>query len=269
MKGIYRTGYCLALCILIVACNRMAAVPTSTLSPEPTLKKNPSVSTTATVTPTLYQYPTLIPTIEPAKIPDLLNNSLSVETLDAFNGHNLQRITGWSNGFNGGLWNRGSSSNAQDYLWMDTSHLLLFPKTGETQEPNWTTINARPVVMNINTGKIWLPPTDRSLNDGRWFNIILPRWSPKLQVLVTGENLGDEEGVSTFTTDGKRVAHYEGQLVDISPSAERVFIAGDTWIDLTSGKKVNFGWGPGFGYEVERWFPIWSRDENQIYFCCY
>jgi len=229
------------------------------------------MSPTATViaTPVRYQEPTLIPTIEPAKIPDLLNSSLSIETLSTFNGHNLQRITGWSNGFNGGLWHKGSRSNGQGYLWMDSSHLLLFPATGETQQPNWETIDARPVVMDINTGKIWLPPNDRSMKDSRWFNIILPRWSPRLKVLVTAENNGDEEGASTFTADGKRVAHYEGQLVDVSPSAEKIFITGDTWIDLESKKKVDFGWGPGFGDEVERWFPIWSRDEDQIYFCCF
>lgn len=220
-------------------------------------------------TPTPYKQPTLIPTIETAKIPDLLNNSLSIETLNAFNGYNSQRITGWSNGFNGGMWNRGSRDRSQGYLWMDSSHLLLFPATGETTQPNWSTITSRPVVMNINSGKIWLPPTDRSLNEGRWFNIVLPQWSSKLQILVTGENVGQKEGASTFTADGKRISHYEGELIDISPSAERIFVIGDTWIDLASGKTVNFGWGSGFGYEVYRWFPIWSRDESQIYFCCY
>ena len=237
-----------------------AAVPTVTFTASPIPQ--------ATLIPR-YRQPTLIPTIEPAKIPDLLNNSLSVEVLKTFNGHNQQRITGWSNGFTGDLWDRGSRGNNQGYLWMDSNHLLLFPNIGVTQQPNWDTIYAHPVVMKIDTGKIWLPPNDRSMKDSRWFNIILPRWSPKLEVLVTAETIGGEDGVSIFTADGKHVAHYEGQLVDVSPSAERVFVVGDTWIDLGSGKKVDFGWGPGFGYELDRWFPIWSRDENQIYFCCY
>ena len=244
---------------------KTAVVETQAAIPPATLTASPTPRTTSTP----QKRPTLIPTIETAKIPDLLNNSLSIETLNAFNGHNLQRITGWSNGFNGGMWDRGSSYENRDYLWMDSSHLLLFPVTEITRQPNWSTILTRPVVMNINTGKIWLPPTDRVFNDGRWFSIILPRWSPKLQVLVTGENIGQEEGISTFTADGERISHYKGQLLDISPSAERIFVEGDTWINLSSGKKVDFGWGPGFGYEVNRWFPIWSRDENQIYFCCY
>ncbi len=123
--------------------------------------------------------------------------------------------------------------------------------------------------MNLSTGLIWLPPNDLPLDENRSLRILLPRWSSKLGVLVTAETVGQKEGVSTYTADGKRVAHYEGKLVDVSPSAERIFIAGDTWVDLGSGKKVDFGWGPGLGDDLQRWLPIWSRDENQIYFCCF
>lgn len=285
MKFINKSTTILFLTAIILAsCNSFVSTPV-TASPTAVLETATPIvkatitetqaaisSVTTTVlpdTPTPYKQPTLIPTIETAKILDLLNNFLSIETLNAFNGYNSQRITGWSNGFNGGMWNRGSRDRSQGYLWMDSSHLLLFPATGETTQPNWSTITSRPVVMNINSGKIWLPPIDRSLNEGRWFNIVLPQWSSKLQILVTGENVGQKEGASTFTADGKRISHYEGELIDISPSVERIFVIGDTWIDLASGKTVNFGWGSGFGYEVYRWFPIWSRDESQIYFCCY
>lgn len=180
------------------------------------------------------------------------------------NGHSIKRITGWSNGFNGGSW-----SDYHGYLWMDTSHLLLFPATGEVQEPNWTTINASSVVININTGISWLPPNDLPLENDRALRILLPRWSSKLGVLITAETLRQKNGVSTYNADGKLLAHYDGKLIDVSPSAEQIFIAGDTWVDLKSGRKVNFGWGPGLGDDVQRWLPIWSRDENQIFFCCY
>jgi hypothetical protein len=245
-----------------------AAIPSVTPTASPTLR--------ATSTP--YKQPTLIPTIEPAKIPDFLKNSLAIETLNAFNGYKLQHITGWENGFNGGVWDRGSRSSQQGYQWLDSGHILLFPATGETTSPNWNTINVRPVVMNINSGNIWLPPMHRSLNEGRWFSLAIPRWSSELEILVTGEILDGKEGVSTFTSDGKRVTHYEGKLIDISPSAERVFISGNTWIDLRSGKKVDFDWeaANGLGSVVDvsgsntkRFFPIWSPDEAQIYFCCY
>jgi WD40 repeat protein len=279
MKIIYRIVYFVVLCLLLAACSQSISASTSTMEPIPTLTPYSTLTPTVriAVAPTPYTEPTLLPTIDPTRVSALLQNSLSIQTLSTFNGHNLQRITGWSYGFNGGLWDHGSSNDNQDYLWMDTNHLLLFPATGETQQPDWSTITARPVVMNINTGKIWLPPIDRSLNIGRWFSIILPRWSPKLQLLVTGENLEQEEGTSTFTADGQRLSHYDGQLVDISPSAERIFVAGNKWIDLGSGKQVVFNWGPGWGLgfgagmddKVERWFPIWSRDEGQIYFCCY
>ena len=252
-----------------------AAIPTATTKVAET--QTPSVtyspSHTPQATPTRYQSPTLIPTIESGNIPDLLENSISLETLDAFNGHSLYRITGWSNGFNSGMWDHGASDRyGQGYKWLDSNHVLLFPATGETTSPNWSTIHVRPVVMNIKTGDIWVPPNDRSLNSGRWFSIILPRWSPTLELLVTGEKINDKEGVSTFTVDGKRVAHFEGQLIDIAPSAERIFIKGNTWIDLGNGKTIKFGWEPGWeanSYSERRLLPIWSRDENQIFFCCH
>ena len=222
------------------------------------------MTVTLAPTATRYQYPTLIPTIEPTKILGLLKSSFSLQTLNGLNGHSIKRITGWSNGFNGGSW-----SDYHGYLWMDTSHLLLFPATGEIQEPNWTTINASSVVMNINTGISWLPPNDLLLEDNRSLRILLPRWSSKLGVLITAETLRQKNGVSTYNADGKCLAHYDGKLIDVSPSAERIFIVGDTWVDLKSGRKVNFGWGPGLGDDVQRWLPIWSRDENQIFFCCY
>jgi WD40 repeat protein len=278
------------MAVTLTSCNSFASTP---ITANPTVVMETAMSTvktafvetqaaipsiTPTASPTLRATSTLIPTIEPAKIPDLLNNSLAIETPNPFNGYKLKHITGWENGFNGGVWDRGSRSRQQGYQWLDSSHILLFPATGETTSPNWNTINVRPVVMNINSGKIWLPPMDRSLNEGRWFSIAIPRWSSRLELLVTGEILDGKEGVSTFTSDGKRVTHYEGKLIDISPSAERVFISGNTWIDLGSGKKVDFGWeaANGLGSVVDvagsntkRFFPIWSQDETQIYFCCY
>ncbi|MBI5951813.1 MAG: PD40 domain-containing protein [Chloroflexi bacterium] len=278
MKTVYRTIYYFVYCALLVACNQTINASTPTLKPSPTQTPSSTMipTVTATVTRAPYREPTLIPTIEPEKIPTLLNN-LSIETLNTFNGHNLQHITGWDNGFNGGMWHRGSRNSQQGYKWLDSSHILLFPATGETTSPNWNTINVCPVVINIDSGKIWLPPIDRSLNEGRWFSLAIPRWSSELELLVTGETLDRKEGVSTFTPDGKRVTHYEGELIDISPSAERVFISGNTWIDLRSGKKVDFGWNTnglgwdadGVGSNTKRFFPIWSRDETQIYFCCY
>jgi hypothetical protein len=283
LKNIYKAFYSLVVCALLVACNQPIKTVHPHFNAQPTLIPSSTISPTDTATPVhnsgtprptpvpTYARPTLIPTIEPAEVPDLLKKSLSIETLSALNGHSLQRITGWRNGFTGNLWDKGSIGG-NPYIWMDSDHVLLFPATGESLLPNWSTVTARPVVMNLKTGGIWLPPTDRSLYRGRWYDIILPRWSPKLQMLVTGEKIGQEEGASTFTADGKRLAHYEGELLDISPSAEKIFVIGDTWIDLASGKKVNFGWGPGFGDDegkYKRWFPSWSHDENQIYFCCW
>jgi hypothetical protein len=276
MKKTYRAVYYLLLCMFLVGCIQTMDVPTSTLTPAQTSTPYPTTTPrfAATVTSDPNR-PTLIPTIQLEVIPDLLNNSLRIETLSDFNGHSLRRITGWANGFNGDQWNKGGRRDQPGYLWLDSSHILLFPTTGQTQAPNWDTFYVQPVVMNIITGETWHPPNDGRDPEHRWFHIILPRWSPRLNLLVTAETIDGQEGASTFTVDGKRIAHYSGELIDVSPSAERIFIDGDTWIDLESGRRVDFGWGVGtglgkdYGSDEERWLPLWSRDERQIYFCCY
>ena len=265
-ESVFKTAVCLWVCILYAAC---APVPTrvvSAPSPEATVTPRPAATVTVTPAPTQIPYhePTLIPILDPAKIPALLKSAFSLQSLNALDGHRLLRITGWSNGFNGGDW-----SGYRGYIWMTNSHILLFPATGEFQLPNWTTIDARPVVMDLDTGKTWLPPADLPLDENRSLRIALPRWSSRLNLLVTAETVAGQAGVSTFSADGKRLAHYQGRLVDVSPSAERIFFAGDTWLDLGTGRKVDFGWGPGSADDDNRWLPIWSRDENQIYFCCY
>ena len=89
--------------------------------------------------------------------------------------------------------------------------------------------------------------------------------------MVTSENVGvgdaAKAGVTTYTSDGKPVAHYSGSLIDVSPSGDRILNAEDTWIDLHSGKTVHFTWSSGA--TPERWLPIWSPDETRVYFCCY
>jgi hypothetical protein len=267
LNRIFKTGYGLGLCLLLLACTRTTVTSTPTSSPEPTLTHIPSVTSIATLGITPYHEPTLISTIEPAKISELLNNSFSIQTLDPVNGHNLRRITGWTNGFNSGLWD----NNFAGYQWMDLSHLMLFPAVGEIQAPNWTSIQMRPVIINIDTGKVWLPPSDHPDPGYRVLRFLLPSWSPKLGVLITSENIGEgdttQKGVTTYKSDGTIVARYNGSLTSISPSGTKILIADDIWVDLTDGKKVDFNWG--FGVPTQKWSPIWSPDETRIYQCCY
>jgi hypothetical protein len=255
-----------SLFITLAACARTVtpAKPTASPSPTDTLRPRPTVTAAASSTPS---QPTLVPTIEAEKIPGLLLSAFSIGTPDPVNGHALRRITGWRNGYNSGKEENGF----QGYQWMDSNHLLLFPVVGETQQPNWSTTFARAVVINLNTGKVWLPPDDQPDPGYRTLRILTPRWSPQLGVLVASQNTGQgaaaKPGVATFTPEGGFVARYEGALNSVSPGGTKILVADDTWIDLGSGKTVDFGWGSGA--TEEKWSPVWSPDENRIYRCCY
>jgi hypothetical protein len=275
IKTITRTGLSLAACLAFAACAQMIAQPTETdstpvdaaavrtaaaasFSGQLTETALPSPAPTATPRPTQRPYPSAIPTIAAEKIPGRLQAELSVEKLAATNGHNLRRVTGWENGF-------------KDYQWMDSKHLLLFPIVGEYADPFANTLDARPVVITLDTAQTWLPPADRVNEQSERGKILLPRWSPKLDFLITAETVGEgaaaKEGVSIYNSAGKLLKHYAGRLVDTSPSATKMLIADDTWVDLSTGKMVDFGWD--FTGNVHRWLPIWSPDETRVYFCCY
>jgi hypothetical protein len=257
---------CLSLCIALAACVRSEPSSTPTASPYPTTTLRPSPTVTVTPSST-HSQPTLVPTIAAEKIPALLLSAFSIGTPEPVNGHPLRRITGWSNGYNSGKQENGF----QGYQWMDADHLLLFPVVGQTQQPDWSTTFARAVVINLNTGKIWLPPDDQPDPGFRTLRILTPHWSPSLGVLIaseiTGEGDAAQAGVTTYTPDDGFVARYAGRLESISPSGTKILVADDTWIDLGSGKSVDFGWGSGA--TEEKWSPVWSPDENRIYRCCY
>lgn len=269
MTRLSRTILYLTLSMLLISCSK-SINPTKTQLPAPTVVSSPTVVPTSTVKPTatIVPYPTIIPTIDPTEISNLLQSALSVQTLDILNGHKLRRVSGWNNGFENEYW---KSDGYKGYEWLDANHLLLFPIVGETQSPNWTTINARAVVLDIDTTKVWLPPSDLPDPEFRVLRFLLPRWSPESEVLITAENIGEgntvKESVATYKSDGTFVARYEGRLIAVSPSGNKILIADDTWIDLSSGKKVKFKWDGGT--YTPRWRPVWSLDENQIYFCCY
>jgi hypothetical protein len=63
-------------------------------------------------------------------------------------------------------------------------------------------------------------------------------------------------------------ASYPGELLGVSPSGTKILVDGDTWIDLLTGKIVDFAW-----YQENEPFyfagPIWSSDETRVYTCCY
>jgi len=142
----------------------------------------------------------LIPTIDLALLPDLLNEALKIQTLD-MNGYKTRHITGWDFGFGTTV---APYVHCPSHVWLDASHILLYPKAGQTTNPIEGAMRAvevvpQPVVMNLETGSIWLPPVD--ISSGQICNHVF--WSRELKILITTENNSVNSTVSTFTYDGE------------------------------------------------------------------
>lgn len=272
MRSYSKIIFYLTVSVLLISCGQSIALPTITPISTPVSTATPTLTPTqeiiATATPSPY-YSNALPTINPTELPSLLESAFSVETLDTLNGHRLRRVSGWDYGFNY-TDEHVAPYFTYRYQWMDSHHLLLFPKIGEVQHPNWTTEQKRAVVFNLDTGTTWLPPADEPREDNRVLNISLPYWSPTLGILITSQTVGGgyttSQGISTFNANGDFVARYWGDLIGISPSGTKILIADDSWVDLETGKIVDFNWYFG---DRPRWRPIWSQDETQVYMCCY
>lgn len=268
MKKYSKIIFYLTVSVLLISCGQSIALPTITPISMPVSTSTPTQDITATATPTPY-YSNVLPTINPTELPSLLESAFSVETLDTINGHRLRRVSGWDYGFNY-TDERVAPYFTSRYQWMDSHHLLLFPKIGEVQYPNWITEQKRAVVFNLDTGTTWLPPADEPREDNRVLNISLPYWSPTLGILITSQTMGGgyttSQGVSIYNANGDFIDRYWGDLIGISPSGTKILIADDSWVDLETGKIVDFNWYFG---DRPRWRPIWSQDETQVYMCCY
>ncbi len=254
----------LVLSVLLISCGQSVAHTTTTPLPIPT--STPTLIPTIKVTPTITTLPSpsVLPTINPTELPNLLKSALSIETVDILNGHRLRRFTGWDYGYE-----YVKPYFANRYQWMDSQHLLLFPKTGEIPNSLYpSTEQKRAIVFNLETGTAWLP-NEQPKAKYRILDISLPRWSPEAGVLISSMIFIDgdfkREGVYIFNADGEFVSVYAGKLHGISPSGNKILVD-DTWIDLKSKKMVDFAWYFGM---VETWLPIWSPDETQVFMCCY
>ncbi len=303
MKNMSRISACLVLGVLLAACGqvKLGSAPTATLSSEVAAVHTdsvatvhakftkdainitmtevvittpaPSVTQTTTVetTPTqpIFPLPNQIPTIEPTKIPGLLKAAFSFETLDSFNGHGLQRFTGWSYGFDG-------------FQWMDTNHLLLYPIVGwrtRAQKPktdalvSWATTGIRsdaetyPVIINLDSKNIWMP----QLSGAEWrdsFGSYSPHWSAQLESLIVSEKYDGEDAVAIRSLDGELIKIHSGKLLGVSPSGTKILLDGDTWLDLVTGKIVDFAWDQKY-IDVYTSHPWWSTDETRLFICCH
>lgn len=229
------------------------ATPSSTVTPQPTL--TPSAT---------FAFPTSVPT----KLPEDVKASLTVETLEPFDGHTLQRISGWRQGFDG-------------FTWMDAEHLFLYPITSERHgdyvgKNEWFSY---PTVINLDSGKVWLPPTEYKPFYRRSSYYYLPKWSSQLAGLIAQET---ETSVQLYSPDGDLRRTYQGLLAGVSPSGSKILLGNENpvsdlsagsadvrWIDLLKSKEVVFHWPfpprsitSGYmGYPP----PIWSADEMRVY----
>jgi hypothetical protein len=269
VKNLPKSFY-LVICLLLSACGQVPSSPIPTPAIVASLTPRPSATIRPIREPKWPEEsrPTVFPTIEPTQLPGMLKKAFSVQPLDSINGHTLRRITGWSYAYNdyGG---RAEPYFTNRYQWMDSSHLLLFPKTGVIRNPNWDTVQKRAVVINFETGKVWLPP-EQPEQGYTVLDISLPRWSPEAGVLISSENIridhATKAGAMTYTPEGKPVGFYPGELLGISPSGNKILVD-DAWVDLKSGKIVDFAWY--FGVGARTWLPAWSSDETRVYMCCY
>ena len=264
MIHLFRVITFLVIGLLFTACGQTitanpSPLPSPTAAATTTYTPIPSPTRTATpeTTPTqAYTVPTLLPMIEPTLAQELLSKAFSIKFPRGLNGHPLHQITGWEYGFRRN-WCNG-------YEWLDSNHLIMFPTTGQESTPNFGVLDeTSSVVINMDSGMVWLPTYRLAWNCSNW----VP-WSSELGFLVLSDLNSAWEGVSIYTADGRLSNHYPGKLISVSPSGTKILID-DRWIDLKSGKMVDFEWSSDFDEYMYFPQPLWSSDEMQVYTCCY
>lgn len=297
MKIFYRVSFIFIAGVLLSACGQPAPLlaPTPvilTYTPVPTLTDVP----TQTPAPIVTSIPSATP-FPPTPTPfvDFLESAFSVQDVDSFDGHTMQKITGWDEGIH-------------SFEWMDSNHLLLYPIVGQqpiaqndndrqflisVNFPNLITSGKNallspiilqsfgrskqnmplygsvpelfPVVINLNSGKTWFPSSEQItvwLDDKN-----RPKWSAELKVLVSTRKKEGDYFVVVHDADGNRIVAYDEEILGVSPSRTKLMLRNGTWIDLKSGKIIKFEWDTD---ENELFYQvIWSSDETRIYTCCY
>ena len=268
MNKLFRALVFLAMALPLIACAQsVTATPSQIPSPSATVTLTlvPTQTATATIEPTPeHVQPTLIPTIDPELLHDLLNKALSIQTVEV-NGNSSQRITGWNYGFGTDIW----YNYCPEYVWLDPNHILLYPGAGQEYGPEgiWGIHNVvpQPVVLNLRSGTAWLPPVNRSPQPTcNWIF-----WSQELGILITSEIHNDVSTISTYTYDGQKISSYPGGSLNFSPSKTKILVDGDTLIDLGTGKQIKLNWSLENYDEQVLSGLFWTSDETRIYRCCY
>jgi hypothetical protein len=281
MKYLFKVHVLLALSPLLAACgSSIGPAPLSINAPAPTVTFSPSPAATGvnerevlpipSQTPIATQshgLPTLIPTIDPSLVPELLGEAFTVQNMEGVNGHSTQKITGWDHGFGGGYW----WYSCPGFVQLDDTHFLLYLAAGQVDGPEgyWIGVDTvpQPVVIDLESGSVWQPPV-KQLDSPENCNIV--HWSENLELLITTRLKNANPIISTYKMDGSRVADYQGNLSDISPSGEKILIDGDTLVDLRTNTRISLAW-PSYEGDYPRssdyyWtFP----DETRVYHCCF
>lgn len=268
MKTLFRASVFVTLYLLLSACggaSQLAPVSVAsptTLTPTDIPNRNATATlepaaTSALVVPTR---PTLIPTLDPTSVPKLLSEALSLQTVEGMNGYKIRKITGWDYGFR--------QLPCCGYQWLDSNHLLLYPKTGEGMSPHHDgerqeDLSSQPVIMNLETGASWLPwsNTPTSIYVARELGIVFQQ---KVYGSATGPTM---DAVFTYTFDGQELTYYWGTILDVSPSGEKILVDDDTIIDLRNDKITDLAWHMDYDLGASKLY--WSSDETRIYRCCF
>jgi len=270
MKYLFRIYIVFFICVLLVACGQVtqiASVPTTTFAPSQT----PEIPIEST--PTIYVPPTLIPTINPESVPNLLRKAISLQTLVGVNGHSVQKITGWDYGFR--------QEPCYGYQWLNSSHLLLYPRTGQGQDGfhlGKIDLSSELVVMDLTGGSFWL---QESLSSTSFSFLGLDcngtYWSQELGIIISQENSqavdgSQKEDVIIHTFDGEESARYGGKISGVSPKGTKVMVNDNAIIDLHNNKITDLAWH----IDRDREYSLgilpklyWSSDEMQVYRCCF
>ena len=270
MKNIFAACCCAVLYVAgITACTQtiQAATPSPTAIFALTATPSPSSTPPPIDTPTNTVQITASPTLDRfPKSGDFQPGLLTIKTLDTFTGHKLQKITGWRYGYDG-------------VTWMDNQHLLLYPIIGLIRVGGDRSEfrGAYPVTINTGSGQAWASLSEKGMsraskaNQGNPYGSWLPTWSQKLGILITAGS--DKSSIAIYNLDGKLIKTYQGEITGVSPSATKILVDGNTWIDLETGKTVKFDW-PKLNPDLDSLaifytHPIWSPDETRVYVCCY
>lgn len=297
MKNLFRANIIIAVCLLITACGQVPQItpasstipfsPSQTATPQmealPTLDTYglPTFSFDLTALPTISfttpdgtkipfptpnpKIPTLIPTIDPNLVPDLLRKGISIQPLNGVNGHNIQQITGWDYGF-----------SCTGYQWLDSKHLLLYPLTGQAMKYFMGTsgqegLSSEPIIVNLTNGTFWLLPQSNMTSSESACKPVY--WSQDLGIIINQQAYGAvngpvKEAVFTYTFDGQEIARYWGKILGVSPSGEKILVDEDTIIDLRNNKIIDLAWHMDYDLEISPKL-YWSSDETRVYRCCF